>query len=264
MQWQQVSIYTTTGALDNVCAMLCSLNINGMEIEDSADFNDFLENSKQYWDYVDDDLMKEKTTCPTRVKIYLPDNVHGREQLVEVKTALERLKQDETINWGSLKVTADNVDEADWENNWKQYFKPLPIGQNILVVPLWEKNVDTAGRLVLKIDPGMLFGTGTHQTTQLCMELLERFVTNETNLLDLGCGSGHFVYFRPAFWAQNTLLLPTLTKTPPTFAIKMRRKTVLGKIPTRCAPATFCRMRRFWMKLAMANTTWWWQTLWPT
>lgn len=199
MQWQQVSIYTTTGALDNVCAMLCSLNINGMEIEDSADFNDFLENSKQYWDYVDDDLMKEKTTCPTRVKIYLPDNVHGREQLVEVKTALERLKQDETINWGSLKVTADNVDEADWENNWKQYFKPLPIGQNILVVPLWEKNVDTAGRLVLKIDPGMLFGTGTHQTTQLCMELLERFVTNETNLLDLGCGSGHFVYFRPAF-----------------------------------------------------------------
>ena len=80
--------------------------------------------------------------------------------------------------------------EEDWINNWKQYFKPIPVGEKLLIRPTWEEVQDSGGRIVLDLDPGLAFGTGTHETTRLCMELLEKYVQPGMDVLDVGCGSG--------------------------------------------------------------------------
>jgi len=87
-------------------------------------------------------------------------------------------------------IALQTCKNADWENNWKQYFKPLPVGQKLLIRPAWEEDCDAAGRVVLSLDPGSAFGTGTHDTTRLCLEALERHVTPGCTVLDVGCGSG--------------------------------------------------------------------------
>ncbi len=190
MNWIQVSIQTTTQGIESVCAKLYSIGITGTEIEDSADFNDFLENDTKYWDYVDESLMYKKT-APTQVKIYVTENESGREQLLAVRQAMSNLKSlDEDDAFGTLEISLENMSEQDWAENWKQYYKPLKVGKHILIKPEWEPLEDSEGRTVFNINPGMSFGTGTHQSTQLCIEGLENYIKDGDSVLDLGCGSG--------------------------------------------------------------------------
>ena len=106
------------------------------------------------------------------------------------KASLERLKTlDLGVDLGSLTVTIRSLDEEDWANNWKKYYKPLEIGSRLLVLPSWEPLPQT-DRVVLKLDPGMAFGTGAHHTTRMCLELLEKTVRPGDTMLDMGCGSG--------------------------------------------------------------------------
>ena len=190
MNWIQVTIYTTSGGIEPLSGVLYQLGINGIEIEDEADFKDFLENNRQCWDYVDDDLIKskEKETC---VKIYVSDNLSGREMLSEVKTALAELKKrDKDDEFGRLETDLGNISEEDWANNWKQYFHPTEVGEKILIKPEWEELTAPTDRIVFNVNPGMSFGTGSHETTQLCIEALEKVVHEGDDILDLGCGSG--------------------------------------------------------------------------
>ena len=190
MNWIKVIIYTSSEGIDPLCGILYQLGINGMEIEDEADFKNFLENNKQYWDYVDDDLVrqKEKETC---VKIYVSDNLAGREMLSAVKSAVDDLKKRDADNsFGRLFIELDNISEQDWANNWKKYFHPLEVGKKILIKPEWEELSAPTDRIVFNIDPGMSFGTGSHETTQLCIEALEDIIKPGDDILDLGCGSG--------------------------------------------------------------------------
>ena len=189
MNWIQVTIYTTSDGIEPLSGVLYQLGINGIEIEDEADFKDFLENNRQYWDYVDDDLIKskEKETC---VKIYVSDNLSGREMLSEVKTALAELKmRDKAGEFGRLEMDLGNISEEDWANNWKQYFKPFKVGERLAVKPSWEEYSDDS-RIILEIDPASSFGTGQHHTTRLCLEIIEKSVNKGDKVLDLGCGSG--------------------------------------------------------------------------
>ena len=103
---------------------------------------------------------------------------------------LDSMRSEIGIDMGSLKIEVRSVDEEDWANNWKAYFKPMPVGEKLLVCPSWEKIPEGNTRAVLKIDPGMAFGTGTHHTTRMCLELLEKNIKNGDLVADLGCGSG--------------------------------------------------------------------------
>lgn len=190
MDWIKVTIYTSSLGIEPLCGVLYQTGINGTEIEDEADFKDFLENNKQYWDYVDDDLIKEKEkeTC---VKVYVSDNAAGYEMLSLIRSAVNDLKaRDENSEFGRLEIDLGNISEEDWANNWKKYFHPTKVGEKILIVPEWEQPENTDGRTVFKVNPGMSFGTGSHETTQLCIEELEKVIASETDMLDLGCGSG--------------------------------------------------------------------------
>ncbi len=190
MNWIRVSIFTTSEGIEPVSGRLYQLGITGLEIEDEQDFKDFLENNKQYWDYVDEDLIKAKSG-ETQVKTYISDDAAGRELMIAIKSTLAELKSlDDNNEYGRLTIETDNMTEQDWANNWRQYFHPMEIGEKLLIKPEWEELESPTDRIVFNIEPGMSFGTGSHYTTQLCIEALEKHVKKGDKMLDLGCGSG--------------------------------------------------------------------------
>lgn len=191
MDWKEVTIYTTTAGIGPVEALLEDNGVEGYVLEDAADFEEFLQDTEIYWDYVDEDLVREKRAQETCLKIYLSDDEDGAKQYAAICAALENLKaRDEEHAWGRLCTETALTRQEDWEWGWKQYFKPFPVGETFLIKPSWETVDDTQGRKILEIDPASSFGTGSHDTTQLCMTALEKLVRPVDTLLDMGTGSG--------------------------------------------------------------------------
>lgn len=189
--WTEVTIWTSTAGIDAVTGMLMDLGIDGFVIEDAQDFADFLQDTEIYWDYVDENLAKEKKDAETNVKIYVEDSPAGAELLAQVNTGLAGLRARDTDQcFGRCVTELASIRQEDWENNWKQYFKPFRVGKTFLIKPSWEQCEPEEGRRILEIDPSSSFGTGTHNTTQLCICELERLVHAGDRLLDMGCGSG--------------------------------------------------------------------------
>ena len=190
MDWIQLSISTTTEGIEPVCAALMEAGVTGMEIDDAADFHNFLENNRDKWDYVDDDLLAAHESG-SFVRFYVTDNACGADMRAQVVEALKNLAAlDEANAYGTLEVTAAGMKEEDWAENWKQYFKPLHVGEKILILPEWETLDAPTDRTVFTVNPGMSFGTGAHHTTQLCIMALEEYLKEGMTVLDLGCGSG--------------------------------------------------------------------------
>ncbi len=190
MEWIKATIYTTAEGVEPVSGRRYTTGRTGIEIEDEADFKEFLENNKQSWDYVDDELLKskEKETC---VIVYVTNDADGLEQLENIKREIKALKGIDTLSeYGRLDISISYLNEEDWANNWKKYYHPFNIGDKILIKPEWETIVDTGHLIVYVNNPGMSFGTGSHATTRLCIEALEKLVESGDRVLDLGCGSG--------------------------------------------------------------------------
>ena len=175
MRYIEVIIDTPEELLEQRCEEMTAWGVGGFVIENEADFRDFLENNHQYWDYVDRELEVQYQGV-SRIKCYLNDDSDGQNQLRRIREA-----------YGPVSVSF--VEDSDWENNWREYYKPIPVGEKLVVVPEWEP-IPEGGRLPLRLDPGLIFGTGSHATTRMCLAELENCVTPETRVLDLGCGSG--------------------------------------------------------------------------
>lgn len=190
MDWIKVTVYTTTAGIEPVSGRLMQLGITGIVIEDESEFNEFLEETKDTWDYVDEDLVKAMSG-ETRVIAYVSDDISGRELLAAIRGSVAELKSmEDSEAYGRLAIEIEGTKSEDWANAWKQYFHTMEIGEKILVKPEWEELKEPTDRVVFNINPGMSFGTGSHETTQLCLSQLEKYVTPGCKMLDLGCGSG--------------------------------------------------------------------------
>ena len=175
MRYIEVIVDTPSRDIDRRCEEMTAMGVGGFVIENEEDFKDFLEHNHAYWDYVDEDLA-QKYTGVSRIKCYLTDDEEGQSMLRQIRDA-----------YGKIHISY--VQDSDWENNWREYYKPIEVGEKLVVVPEWEA-IPENGRVPLRLDPGLIFGTGSHATTRLCLAAMEQFVKADTRVLDLGCGSG--------------------------------------------------------------------------
>lgn len=190
MKFKQLDIYTKSEGIQLLIVRLTDIGITGFTIHDSGDFEEFLSNKDANWDYIDDELMKLKDT-PTFITAYIADDTQGAELLFMIKGLLNELKSGKNAGlFGELRLEINSVREEDWENSWKEYYKPFEIGERFIIKPTWENVEAKSEKLILEIDPASTFGTGQHNTTQLCMEALEKLIKHGDRQLDLGTGSG--------------------------------------------------------------------------
>ena len=175
MRYIEVTVNTPGAEIDARCQEMADMGAGGFVIENEEDFKDFLEQNHQYWDYVDDEL-ENQFTGVSRIKCYLTDDEDGIAVLRRINAAYDD-------------VTTSYVEDSGWENNWREYYKPIEVGEKLVVVPEWEE-APQDGRLPLRLDPGLIFGTGSHATTRMCLAALEEFSKPGVRVLDLGCGSG--------------------------------------------------------------------------
>ena len=187
MEWLELTIDTTPQGIEPVTELLEEQGVTGVMIDDEGDFHDFLENNRQYWDYVDDALLEEKRGM-CRVTFYLENTPDGYGVLAQVRIALSALKAAHP-EYAPLLLMMNNVADEDWENNWKAFYKPMEIGERLLVIPEWE-HAENTDRVPLILNPGLTFGTGSHATTRLCLTALDQHIHGGEKVLDLGCGSG--------------------------------------------------------------------------
>ena len=158
MEWLEVSIEAHKGT-DALSELLEGMGVSGLVIEDGNDFERFMDENRQYWDYVDEELSR-KMQGRSLVKFYLSADEEGEAQLAGLTGELEPRGYSPAVR---------RVRDEDWENNWKQYYKPMQVGNKLLIVPEWEEAPDAEGRSVLRLNPGLIFGTGSHPTARMCL-----------------------------------------------------------------------------------------------
>jgi len=189
MKWTKAIIETVSGATDVLTELLADCGIEGVQIEDAFETAEFLRNNDTHWDYADDDLLNSESGS-AKVIFYVAAGFHGNETLSAVKSALTSLKQTMGDDLGALSLEVETVDDEDWLHEWKKHYKPFKIGERVVVKPVWEDYEAKADELVYNINPGSVFGTGLHQSTQLCVVELEKRVRKGDCVFDIGCGSG--------------------------------------------------------------------------
>ena len=199
MKWNQFRLKTTTEAEDIVSSMLADLGIEGVQIEDKIPLTQS-DKEQMFVDILPD--MPEDDGC-AYLTFYLDEEVDKHEMLLKVRQELEEMRS--YLNVGDCTIEESKTEDVDWVNNWKQYFHQFYI-DDILVIPSWE-NVEAkdSDKMVIHIDPGTAFGTGMHETTQLCIRQLKKYVTEDTEILDVGCGSGILGMLALKFGAKHSV-----------------------------------------------------------
>ena len=199
MKWSQFRLKTTTEAEDIVSSMLADLGIEGVQIEDKIPLTQS-DKEQMFVDILPD--IPEDDGC-AYLTFYLDEDVDKQELLLKVRQELEEMRS--YLNVGECTIEESQTEDVDWVNNWKQYFHQFYI-DDILVIPSWE-NVEAkdSDKMVIHIDPGTAFGTGMHETTQLCIRQLKKYVTEDTEILDVGCGSGILGMLALKFGAKHSV-----------------------------------------------------------
>ncbi len=175
--WLQIKATAPLGQLDDLVAVMSMIN-NYLQIEDYSD----IDLKTCYGDLIDESILNADKTIAS-VSVYVPADVGVADSLAFLKERFETNKID-------ARIDIIGVCESDWANAWKAYYKPIKIGERMVIVPAWEKYDAKDGEIIVRMDPGMAFGTGSHETTRLVIGLLERYVKSGERVLDVGCGSG--------------------------------------------------------------------------
>lgn len=186
-RWIEVRVITESEALEEVSGIFYTLDCKGVAIEDPQDIIG-REQGPLTWDFADLNVLEHKGEFAV-VKGYFSDEDNIEEVVSFVKERLEDIKK-LGINIGKGKVEVQEMKEEDWANTWKKYYKPFRIGNSIIIKPIWEEYKEKEGDLVVELDPGMAFGTGDHETTNMCIRALEKYVKKDSTVFDVGCGSG--------------------------------------------------------------------------
>lgn len=186
-RWYEVKVVTKSEAIEPISGIFYGMDVKGVSVEDP---NDILtrEQGPLSWDFADINILEYGGKAAV-VRGYFNETESGEELLAYVKEKIQDLIQ-MGIDVGEGTVTCELVKEEDWANNWKKYYKPTKIGENIIIKPVWEEYQPTGNELVVELDPGMAFGTGTHETTRMCILALEKYVKADTTVFDIGTGSG--------------------------------------------------------------------------
>ena len=178
MAWLECTIKTTAADIESVAAKLTAGGFADLVIEDQNEFEDFLEQNREYWDYIDDEL-QQKLEGLSQIKIYLEDtDTKGQHTLDALVCSL------------GLNMSVSTLPDVDYAESWKDSYPPQPVGEKLMVLPYWLSEQDAAGRQKVILDPGLTFGTGAHPSTQMVMEAMEELVRPGDHCLDLGSGSG--------------------------------------------------------------------------
>lgn len=188
MNWTEVTIKTTTEAVEAISNILMEERCGGVMIEDPKDFL-FQKKNELDWDYVEEEVFNKSGQDGVLIKTYIPEERNVLELIETVKARIALLPSF-GLDIGEGSVSLSNVNESDWANEWKKYYKPTKVGKKIVVKPSWEDYEKQEGDLIIELDPGMAFGTGTHETTSMCIRELENYVDETKTVFDIGCGSG--------------------------------------------------------------------------
>ena len=199
--WIEVTIITSSEAVEAVSAMLYNTGVEGVSILDPLDLI-FRRDHTTDWDYFDESIIDTKSGVV--IKGYYKKDVHFKEHLEEIKTGVNNLPSF-GLDKGIGSVNAEKVNEEDWENNWKKYYKPLKVGEKIVIKPIWEEYNKNPGEIIVQLDPGMAFGTGSHETTRMCIKALERHVNANSTVFDIGTGSGILAITAAKLGAEKTI-----------------------------------------------------------
>ena len=185
--WVEVIVITISEALEAISGIFYGLDCKGVAIEDP---NDILgrEQGPLTWDFADINVLEHRGEAAV-VKGYFSEDDNVEEIVTYIEQKVNEIKE-LGINVGEGKVESEVKHEKDWADTWKQYYKPVLVGERIVVKPIWEEYEPKNDELVVELDPGMAFGTGTHETTRMCIQALERYVSEDATVFDVGCGSG--------------------------------------------------------------------------
>ncbi|MEA3422265.1 MAG: 50S ribosomal protein L11 methyltransferase [Bacillota bacterium] len=187
MRWFEMKISTSHMSVEAVANMLYQFDINGVVIEDPED-PIYQDTENGDWDYIDIEDVLPKESSPV-VKGYVNDIGNYEEMINYLINEMMRIK-DSGLDIGEYKIEINELDDQDWANEWKKYYKPFEVGNKLYIVPSWEDVKTLEGRVNVLMNPGGAFGSGTHETTFTCMEALEKHVGSDFLVYDIGCGSG--------------------------------------------------------------------------
>ena len=188
MDYLEVTIQTASAGIEAVAAALTAGGFDSLVVEDQAEYENFLEDNRAYWDYIDEEFQAELQGL-SRIKLYLEVDGTEEKQQKKLEKLLEALKRRSPgKNLGTLEISSALLPETNWEESWRDSYPPQPVGEKLIVVPCW--NPEAGDRIPIILDPGLTFGTGAHPSTQMCMEFMEELVKPGMDVIDLGSGSG--------------------------------------------------------------------------
>ena len=234
MKYIELKVHASREGIEAVTPIFLRYGVDQLSIDDPADMDDIMNKEHEYdWDYVDDKLKQHPDREPT-VSAYFDDTDDAKALVQQIKLDIMKLKGEEQygeygtdVDFGRLYAESITVDDEDWKDKWKENFKPTKVTDRIVVKPTWEDYAKADDELVIEIDPGMAFGTGTHETTRLCLQLLEKYMLSDRapgatccgvpdkngmacniedlHILDVGCGSGILAIGAALLGSRNVL-----------------------------------------------------------